>query len=73
LLATLQELEPLARAHSSQNPGFRYWMLTLSFGRAQIRSALEWSESALAEVSAIEAGLCAAPQPADGIPAAQSA
>src|SRR5271166_4593192 len=54
LLAMLQELEPLARAHNSQNPGFPFWMLTLSFGLAQMRSALEWSESALAELSAVE-------------------
>ena len=70
LLATLQELEPLARAHNSKNPGFPFWMLTLSFGLAQMRSALEWSESALAELSAVEANVTAAPQPADGIPAA---
>jgi DNA-binding PadR family transcriptional regulator len=73
LLATFQELEPLARAHNSQNPGFPFWMLTLSFGKAQLSSALEWSESALAELSAIEISAATAPQPADGIPAAQSA
>jgi DNA-binding PadR family transcriptional regulator len=51
LLATLQQLESLASAHNSQNPGFPFWMLTLSFGKAQLRSALEWSESALAMLS----------------------
>lgn len=54
LLSMLQELEPLARAHNSQNPGFPFWMLTLSFGLAQMRSALAWSESALAQLSAVE-------------------
>jgi DNA-binding PadR family transcriptional regulator len=73
LLATLQELEPLARAHSSHQPGFRYWMLTLSLGKAQLRTALDWSEYARAELSAIEAGIPATPQPADGIPAAERA
>jgi DNA-binding PadR family transcriptional regulator len=48
LLNTLLEVEGLARAHSSGNPGFPFWMLTLTFGVAQLHSALEWSESALA-------------------------
>jgi PadR family transcriptional regulator, regulatory protein AphA len=72
-LAMLQEIEPLARAHNFQNPGFPFWMLTLSFGIAQMRSALEWSESALAELSANEVSVTSAPQPADGIPSPQSA
>jgi DNA-binding PadR family transcriptional regulator len=48
LLDTLLEVESLARTYSSGNPGFPFWMLTLTFGVAQLRSALEWSESALA-------------------------
>lgn len=51
ILATLDYLEPLARAHSSQNPGFPYWMLTLSLGVAQLRASLQWSESALQQLS----------------------
>jgi DNA-binding PadR family transcriptional regulator len=51
LLAQVQELESQARIHNSQNPGFPYWMLTLSLGVAQLRTALEWSESALAMLS----------------------
>jgi len=62
-------LEPMARAYSSQNPGFPYWMLTLSFGKAQLRSALEWSEYALTMLSSMDEPASA--QPADGIPAAQ--
>jgi DNA-binding PadR family transcriptional regulator len=73
LLATLEELEPLARAHNSQNPGFPFWMLTLSFGKAQLRSALDWSESALTVLWAAEAAVASTPQPADGIPAVQKA
>jgi DNA-binding PadR family transcriptional regulator len=48
MLATLLQLESLGRAHSSHHPGFPFWILTLNFGLAQLRSALEWSESALA-------------------------
>jgi len=55
LLATLLELESLGRVRSSHYPGFPFWMLTLDFGVAQIRSALEWSESALAMLTAAEA------------------
>ncbi|MGA3048383.1 MAG: PadR family transcriptional regulator [Terracidiphilus sp.] len=62
ILTTLEQLEPLARAHNSQNPGFPYWMLTLSLGVAQLRAAVEWSESALAMLSASEAGPTSNPQ-----------
>jgi DNA-binding PadR family transcriptional regulator len=54
LLDTLLELEGLARVHSSHYPGFPYWMLTLTFGVAQLRSALEWSESTLAILNSTE-------------------
>jgi PadR family transcriptional regulator, regulatory protein AphA len=57
LLDTLLEVEGLARNHSSHYPGFPFWMLTLTFGVAQLRSALEWSESALAMLSSTEAGI----------------
>ncbi|MGA2850087.1 MAG: PadR family transcriptional regulator [Terracidiphilus sp.] len=51
ILATLEYLEPLARAHNSANPGFPYWMLTLSLGVVQLRACLEWSQSTLAMLS----------------------
>ncbi len=66
LLDTLLEIEGLARVHSSHYPGFPFWMLTLTFGVAQLRSALEWSESALAMLSSTEAGIdpkTSSPQP----------
>ena len=47
MLATLLEFETLGRARSAHYPGFKFWMMTLQFGVAQLRSALEWSESAL--------------------------
>ncbi len=53
-LATLLDLEKLARANNSTQPGFPFWMLTLSFGLAQLRSAIDWSESALAMLAAAE-------------------
>jgi len=56
LLATLVELERLARAHNSGLPGFPFWMLTLSYGLAQIRANLAWSKSALATLHAINPG-----------------
>jgi PadR family transcriptional regulator AphA len=54
MLANLLELETLGRARSSHYPGFPFWMLTLKFGVAQLRSALEWSDSALAMLTAPE-------------------
>jgi DNA-binding PadR family transcriptional regulator len=54
-LATLEGIEQMARADQSQNPNKPYWMLTLGLGLALTRAALDWGESALAELSAIEA------------------
>jgi DNA-binding PadR family transcriptional regulator len=56
LLATLVDLETLARKHNAGNPNLSFWMLTLTFGIAQTRSALEWSESALAILSGANNG-----------------
>jgi DNA-binding PadR family transcriptional regulator len=70
LLATLRELEDLGRAHSSHHPGFPFWMLTLEYGVGQIRSALEWSESALAMLQSAEADALKPPQMPDSNPVA---
>ncbi len=51
LLATLQELSKLSHERNATHPHFPFWILTLNFGLAQIRSALEWSESALRMLS----------------------
>jgi DNA-binding PadR family transcriptional regulator len=56
LLATLLEIETLGRARHGDHPHFPFWMLTHTYGVTQIRAALEWSESALAMLSAAEAG-----------------
>ena len=56
MLATLLELEALGREHSSHYPGFPFWMLTLKYGAAHLRSSLEWSEQALEMLNAMEAG-----------------
>jgi len=54
LLAEVQELEKLARERQAGHPKLPFWMLTLSFGVHQIRSALEWSETALAWLTSLE-------------------
>jgi DNA-binding PadR family transcriptional regulator len=51
-LDSMLELEKLARAHNANQPGFPYWMLTLSYGVGQLRAALAWSETALATLEA---------------------
>jgi len=55
LLATLEQVESLSAQQNANQPGYPFWMLTLSFGLAQVRSALVWSESALASLQAMEA------------------
>jgi DNA-binding PadR family transcriptional regulator len=55
MLATLEGIESMAREIQLQNPNKPYWMLTLGLGLAMTRAALDWGESALAELSAMEA------------------
>jgi PadR family transcriptional regulator AphA len=54
MLATLEQLQALGRAHSSHYPGFPFWILTLNYGVGQLKAALEWSESAIAVLHALE-------------------
>jgi DNA-binding PadR family transcriptional regulator len=54
MLATLGGIEDMARAQRSQNPNLPYWMLTLSLGLAMTRAALDWGESALKALAALE-------------------
>jgi DNA-binding PadR family transcriptional regulator len=51
LLAALQELQRQAKKHSAGNPHMPFWMLTLSFGIAQVRASVEWSDAALSTLS----------------------
>ena len=53
-LDMLEGIEKMANQHQSQNPHKPYWMLTLSLGIAMTRAALDWGESALAELTAME-------------------
>jgi DNA-binding PadR family transcriptional regulator len=55
MLATLEGIERMARAHQSTNPNMPYWMLTLGLGIAMTRAVLVWGESALIELAALEA------------------
>jgi len=54
MLATLEGIEKMARAHQSNDPNKPYWMLTLGLGLAMTRAALDWGESALAELASLE-------------------
>jgi DNA-binding PadR family transcriptional regulator len=54
-LDELLQLEKLAHAYSANQPGFPYWMLTLTYGLGQLRAAIAWSESALATLTVAEA------------------
>jgi DNA-binding PadR family transcriptional regulator len=56
MLATLEAMDKLAHAQPSLSPHFPYWMLTLSLGVALTKAALEWGESALAQLASTEAG-----------------
>jgi len=55
MLDTLLGFETMARTQASQNPHQPFWMLTISLGIALTRAALEWGESALVTLSAMEA------------------
>jgi DNA-binding PadR family transcriptional regulator len=53
-LAMMEGIEKMANQHESHNPHLPYWMLTLSLGIAMTRAALNWGESALAQLAALE-------------------
>ena len=55
MIATLEGIEKMARAHLSKDPNLPYWMLTLGLGLALTRAALDWGDSALKELAALEA------------------
>jgi PadR family transcriptional regulator, regulatory protein AphA len=54
VLATIEEIGQLGRERNARHPHFRYWMLTLEYGVAQIRAALGWSERALKTLASME-------------------
>jgi DNA-binding PadR family transcriptional regulator len=54
-LTTLEGIESMALEIQSQNPNKPYWMLTLGLGMALTRAALDWGESALAQLASMEA------------------
>ena len=56
MLATALEIEAMAEMQPPQNPHQPFWMLTLTLGVALTRAALDWGESALAKLEAIESG-----------------
>jgi len=55
MLATLEGIDNEARGIESQNPNKPYWMLTLGLGIALTRAALNWGESAMAELTSMKA------------------
>lgn len=54
LLATIEEIGRIGAAKNAQHPHFRFWMLTLDYGVAQIRAALQWSEQAIKVLQSME-------------------
>ena len=54
-LATLEGIEKMALQDQSQNPNKPYWMLTLSLGTTLTGAALEWGESAIEQLTSMEA------------------
>lgn len=66
MLATLEGIEKMARAQQAHNPNMPYWMLTLGLGLAMTRAAIEWGESALAQLASIEPDAVQDLQPSKG-------
>jgi DNA-binding PadR family transcriptional regulator len=54
ILAMIEEIGRIGTAKNAQHPHFRFWMLTLEYGVAQIRAALEWSEQAIEVLQSME-------------------
>jgi DNA-binding PadR family transcriptional regulator len=64
MLATLKGIERMAHEVHPENPNMPYWMLTLSLGIALTRAALDWGESALAQLASVDAAAPECPPPA---------
>ncbi len=73
MLATLEGIKSMARKDRSQNPNKPYWMLTLGLGMALTRAALDWGQSALEQLSAMETEAVQNTQPSEGNPVANQA
>lgn len=73
MIATLEGIEQMARQHQSQNPHLPYWMLTLSLGIAMTRAALDWGESTLAELAAMDTAAARNPHQSENNPIASKA
>ncbi len=54
-MAMFEGIEKAANKQQSQNPHLPYCMLTLHLGMAMTLAALEWGESAIAQLTAMEA------------------
>jgi DNA-binding PadR family transcriptional regulator len=54
MLDTLNRIQASVPANKPPNPHQPYWLLTLSFGRALTTAAIQWGESARAELAAAE-------------------
>jgi DNA-binding PadR family transcriptional regulator len=59
LLGTLLEIERQVHAHNAGHPHLPFWLLTLSCGIAHTRASIEWSESALTNLSSPQTGTAA--------------
>lgn len=66
LLTMFEEIGQVGRAKNAQHPHFGFWILTLEYGIAQIRTALQWSEEALKELERLESGTGRAKQKTRG-------
>lgn len=49
-LRVMEQIEAIAPKVNADEPGLKYWMLTLRLGMAMTRAALAWGSQALAEL-----------------------
>lgn len=49
-IGLMEQIQAIALKQNADEPGFKYWMLTLRLGMAMTRAALEWGHQALAEL-----------------------
>ncbi|MGA2570068.1 MAG: PadR family transcriptional regulator [Terracidiphilus sp.] len=71
MLETLHGIENAVQKNAWQEPHRRYWMLTLNLGIVLTQAALDWCDSALAELGVIETPAREVMHPG-GEPAAES-
>ncbi|MCY8663628.1 hypothetical protein MOE03_14205 [Bacillus haynesii] len=49
-LHVFEVLEKWLRTEERENPNFKYWLLTINYGKSQFRSLIKWCDESIKEI-----------------------